>query len=136
MDIQNYPSNLIFPFTYIVDSGSISGNAQAQVTLQMASDCTFELLGFLASATSDAETETIPNGFSVTIQDQSTGRLMSNANVPQRMFASSTYNPMTYEKYPIRFPANCALLFTILDLTGSTNRVIIGLKGYKLYQGA
>jgi len=131
--IPNYPNNLIIPFTYLVNSGAIVGNGSAQVTLTMSADCSFELLGFLSSCTSDAVANVIPNGYSVLITDQSTGRQLASTRVPQRMFASSTYNPMTYEKYPIRFPASCVLLFDFLDLSGNTNTIIIGLKGYKLY---
>ncbi len=130
---SSFPNNLIIPFTYLVSSGALAGNAAGQVPLTMAADCAFELLGFVASCTADADADVIPNNFSVQMIDQSTGRLMSNFRIPQRMFASSTYNSMCYEKYPIRFPANCTLLFDFLDLSGGTNTINIGLKGYKLY---
>lgn len=128
-----YPNTLVFPFTYLVSSGGLTANGSAQVTLTMSADCAFELLAIVVSATSDAVTNTIPNGFSVLMTDQSTGRQMASSRIPQRMFGSSTYNSMAYEKYPIRYPANCVLLFDILDLSGAGNTVQIGLKGYKLY---
>lgn len=131
--LNYYPNTLVLPFTYLVSSGSMSGNSSTQVTLTMAADCSFELLAFVASCTSDADTDVIPNGFSVQITDQSTGRNLSNARIPQRMFSSSTYASMAYEKYPIRFPASCVLLFDFLETSGSTNTINIGLKGYKLY---
>ncbi len=124
---------MIIPFTYLVSSGALAANAAGQVPLVLAADCAFELQGYVASCTEDADTDIIPNNFSVQIIDQSTGRLMSNIRVPQRMFASSTYNGMTCEKYPIRFPANCTLLFDFLNLTTNANTILVGLKGYKLY---
>ncbi len=130
--LSYYPNTLILPFTYLVSSGAVAANGNAQVTLTMSSDAAFELLGFVASATSDAVANVIPNGFSLLITDQSTGRQLSNTRIPQRMFGSSTYNQMCQEKYPIRFPANCTLLFDFLDLSGQTNTINIGLKGYKL----
>lgn len=130
--LSYYPNTLILPFTYLVSSGALAGNGSSQVTLTLAADSSFELLGFVASATSDAVGNVIPNGFSLQISDQSTGRFLSNVRVPQRMFASSTYNQMCQEKYPIRFPANCTLLFDFLDLSAGANTILIGLKGYKL----
>lgn len=131
---MNYQSNLIIPFEYVVTSGAtaLAGNASAQVTLTLSADSAFELLAILGTSTLDAATDYSPNNFSVQIIDQSTGRQLSNARVPQRnMFGAMTGN--LPEKYPIRFPASCVLLFDILNLSGSSNTVTITLKGYKVY---
>ncbi len=128
-----YKNTLIIPFTYIVTQVLTAGQA-AQTQLTMASDSAFELLSFVASSTLDADTDVIPNQFSVQVTDQSTGRQLSNARVPQRMYVSSTYTAGAVEKYPIRFPAQCVLLFDFLDTNGGGQTITFGLKGYKLIQ--
>lgn len=133
---QSLNSDKILPFSYLVSSGAMAGNAAAQVTLTMAADSSFELMCILASATSDAESDIIPNGWSCQITEQSTGRQLSNARIPQRALAGyANYgSPGAVEKYPIRFPASCVMLFDFLDLSASTNTVSLVLKGYKVFQ--
>ncbi len=130
-----FKNTLIIPFTYIVTQAITTGQA-VQTQLTMASDSSFELLEFVASSTLDGDADVIPNQFSVQVTDQSTGRQLSNARVPQRMYVASTYTAGSVEKYPIRFPAQCVLLFDFLDISGSgdSQTVTFGLKGYKLIQ--
>lgn len=130
---MNYESKLIIPFTYIV-TGTVGANAAVQSTLTMAADSSFELLCFMGSCTQDADTDVMPNNFSVQIQDQSTGRYLSNARVPQRNLAGNTGNGWgAVEKYPIRFPASCVMVFDFLDLSTAGSTITMSLKGYKLY---
>lgn len=131
--MNNLNNNLIIPFTYVHTPAALSGNGSSQTTLTMAADCAFELLAILGSCTVDTDTDVMPNNFSVQITDQSTGRLLSSARVPQRNLAGTANNGNLTEKYPIRFPANCTLLIDILELSGGSNTVTICLKGYKIY---
>lgn len=133
--MQIFENKLIIPFSYVHTSGStaIVANGNVQNTLTMAADCSFELLAILGSCSEDADTDIMPNNFSVLITDQSTGRNLASARVPQRCMAGSTNNGNLPEKYPIRFPASCILAFDFLNLTGNSNTVTIVLKGYKIY---
>ena len=133
MDTQFYPNTLILPFSYVVTSLSIPASSQATVNLTMASDCSFELLALLGTSTLDSTSPT-PNKFAVQIIDQSTGRSMSSSRIPQNCFGSYTYQGIAYEKYPVRFPAQCVMQFDFLNLdTGNANICTVVLKGYKLY---
>lgn len=132
--MSSFPTTQIIPFTYVISSGAMAGNASAQVSLTMQADSSFELLRILGTSSLDTDAETIPNNFSLLITDQSTGRMLSNIRVPQRLVTMQSMQGMMDEKYPIRFPASCVLLFDFLDLSGNTNTVTIALKGYKLFQ--
>lgn len=133
---MNYESKLIIPFSYVV-TGVLTSGSTVQSTLTLAADSSFELMCFLASSTYDSADDVAPNLFSVQIQDQSTGRLLSNARVPQRCFGGVTANGWgAVEKYPIRFPANCTLLFDFLELASQSQTATIVLKGYKLFNAS
>lgn len=130
---MNYENKLIIPFTYIV-TGTLTSGSTVQSTLTMAADSAFELMCILASSSYDGSDDIAPNLFSVQITDQSTGRQLSNARVPQRCIGGVTANGWgAVEKYPIRFPASCIMLFDFLELASQSQTVTIALKGYKLF---
>ena len=133
-NLPYYPSTLIIPFTYHVGFTALANGASAQTTLTMSADASFELLAILGNSDQDAAATLRPNNFSLQITDQSTGRQLSNARIPQSSYISSSYLSFFTEKYPIRFPASCVLLFDVLNLTAQSSAISIDLKGYKLYQ--
>ncbi len=130
--MQVFESKLIIPFSYVVSSGPLTSGSNAQVTLTMAADSSFELMCILGSATYVGADFDAPNNFSVQITDQSTGRQLSNARVPQRCLCGVTANGWG----AIRFPANCTLLFDFLELSAQSQTATVVLKGYKLFNAS
>jgi hypothetical protein len=119
------------PFSYVIQSGSISANANTTLLLQLQADSQFELEAVFATSSLDANTDISSNNFSVQMSDQSTGRLFSNGRVPQRAFAGNAFNG-ALNRRPITFQPNSIVNFDILNLTANANIVTIVLKGYKI----
>lgn len=122
----------ILPFDYVVSSGALTGSGNGVATLALQADSKFELWGIHSSATSDADTDFIPNGWTVIIQDMSTGRQMSSSNVPQRVLTPAPSGGWRYPR-PIVFPPSANLQFTFTDTSTSTNTITLVLRGYKLF---
>lgn len=122
----------ILPFDYVVGSGALAGNAVGVSTLSLQADSKFELWGIHSSCTSDADTDFIPNGWKATIQDMSTGRLLSNSDVPQRVLTPAPSGGWRFPR-PVIFPPSANLQFTFTELSGSTNTITLVLRGYKLF---
>lgn len=121
------------PFVYIVTT-SIAANSTSSATLIMQADSRFELMGILgtggqASTTEDAQVA--PNNFTLQIRDQTTGRDLMSAPVPQRVLCGNAFNQFL-QKRGIVFEPQSNLLFTFTNLTGNTNNVTIALHGYKI----
>jgi len=120
------------PFVYIVTPDQISGNASDLDTLNMQSDSAFELHAIMASTDLDADTDFMPNNFSVSFSDQNTGRSWMNARVPQRILCGPS-NGLGRLFLPVIFPPQTSLSFDFLNLTGSNINITLALVGRKLF---
>jgi hypothetical protein len=123
------------PFVYVVTAslGAAVG-ATASSTLIMQADSRFELMGIFGTGGTAATTEdtlTNPNNFTCTIRDQTTGRDLMSAPVPQRVLCGNAFRQFL-EKRGIIFEPQSNLLFTFTNLTAATNSITLALHGYKI----
>lgn len=123
------------PFVYVVTAtlGAAVG-ATSSSTLIMQADSRFELMGILGTGGQAATTEdgqVAPNNFTLQIRDQTTGRDLMSAPVPQRVLCGNAFNQFL-QKRGIVFEPQSNLLFTFTNLTANTNNVTIALHGYKI----
>lgn len=124
------------PFIYLVTPPVIAAaSGTASTTLIIQADSRFELMGIFGTGGSAASTETAevnPNNFSCTIRDQTTGRELMSAPVPQRILCGNAYNGFL-QKRGVVFEPQSNLLFTFTDLTGlANNKISLALHGYKI----
>ena len=124
------------PFVYVVTPPALAASlgSTASTTLIMQADSRFELIGILGTGGVDATTENAlvnPNSFSCTIRDQTTGRDLMSAPVPQRILCGNAYNGFL-QKRGIVFEPQSDLLFTFTNLTAAANNITLALHGYKL----
>ena len=123
------------PFVYVVTStlGGAVG-ATGSSTLIMQADSRFELMGIFGTGGVAATTEDslqYPNSFTVSIRDQTTGRDLMSAPVPQRVLCGNAFQQFL-EKRGIIFEPQSNLLFTFTNLTAATNNITLALHGYKI----
>jgi hypothetical protein len=123
------------PFVYVVTStlGTAVG-ATSSTTLIMQADSRFELMGIFGTGGEFATTETTqsyPNSFTVSIRDQTTGRDLMSAPVPQRILCGNAFRQFL-EKRGIIFEPQSNLLFTFTNLTALSNSITLALHGYKI----
>lgn len=123
------------PFDYVVTAtlGAAVG-ATGSATLIMQADSRFELMAILGTGGVDATTENslqYPNSFTVSIRDQTTGRDLMSAPVPQRVLCGNAYRQLA-EKRGIIFEPQSNILFTFTNLTAAANNITLVLKGYKI----
>ena len=123
------------PFVYVV-TASLGGAVGATVstTLIMQADSRFELMGIMGTGGLNATTENslqYPNSFTVSIRDQTTGRDLMSAPVPQRVLCGNAFKQFL-EKRGIIFEPQSNLLFTFTNLTGLSNNITLALHGYKI----
>jgi len=85
--------------------------------------------GGTAAATEDSLQ--YPNSFTVSIRDQTTGRDLMSAPVPQRVLCGNAFKQFL-EKRGIIFEPQSNLLFTFTNLTAATNSITLALHGYKI----
>lgn len=129
---QTYPTSLIVPFSYI-GTITLAAAAGSNTVIQMASDSTFELVRFLGLSSADVPTNYWNNNFTVQLTDQSTGRLLSAAPIPQCLFVTNAYQFGNDEKYPIMWPAQAIINLAFVNLTNAQLTVNFVLKGYKIF---
>ena len=123
------------PFVYVVTAtlGAAVG-ATVSTTLIMQADSRFELMGIMGTGGANATTEDslqYPNSFTVSIRDQTTGRDLMSAPVPQRVLCGNAFNQFL-QKRGIVFEPQSNLLFTFVNLTAATNNITLALHGYKI----
>jgi hypothetical protein len=124
------------PFDYVVTAttGAAAGST-VSTTLIMQADSRFELMAILGTGGANATTEDslqYPNSFTVSIRDQTTGRDLMSAPVPQRVLCGNAYRQLA-EKRGIIFEPQSNLLFTFTNLAGgAANNITLVLKGYKI----
>lgn len=123
------------PFVYVVTAslGAAVG-ATVSTTLIMQADSRFELMGIMGTGGVNATTEDslqYPNSFTVSIRDQTTGRDLMSAPVPQRVLCGNAFKQFL-EKRGIIFEPQSNLLFTFTNLTAAANNITLALHGYKI----
>jgi hypothetical protein len=123
------------PFVYVVTAtlGAAVG-ATSSTSLIMQADSRFELMGIMGTGGVDATTENslqYPNSFTVSIRDQTTGRDLMSAPVPQRVLCGNAFKQFL-EKRGIIFEPQSNLLFTFTNLTAAANNITLALHGYKI----
>lgn len=123
------------PFVYVVTAtlGAAVG-ATSSTTLIMQADSRFELMGIMGTGGQLATTEDslqYPNSFTVSIRDQTTGRDLMSAPVPQRVLCGNAFKQFL-EKRGIIFEPQSNLLFTFTNLTANANNITLALHGYKI----
>ena len=123
------------PFDYVVTAttGAAAGST-VSTTLIMQADSRFELMAILGTGGVNATTEDslqYPNSFTVSIRDQTTGRDLMSAPVPQRVLCGNAYRQLA-EKRGIVFEPQSNILFTFTNLTAAANNITLVLKGYKI----
>ena len=123
------------PFVYVVSAtlGNAVG-ATASATLIMQADSRFELMGVMGTGGATAASEEslqYPNFFTVSIRDQTTGRDLMSAPVPQRIMCGNAFQQFL-EKRGIVFEPQSNLLFTFTNLTNVANNITLALHGYKI----
>lgn len=123
------------PFVYVVTAtlGAAVG-ATSSTTLIMQADSRFELMGIFGTGGVNATTEDslqYPNSFTVSIRDQTTGRDLMSAPVPQRVLCGNAFKQFL-EKRGIIFEPQSNLLFTFTNLTAAANNITLALHGYKI----
>ena len=123
------------PFVYVVTAslGAAVG-ATVSTTLIMQADSRFELMGIMGTGGTAATTEDslqYPHSFTVSIRDQTTGRDLMSAPVPQRVLCGNAFKQFL-EKRGIIFEPQSNLLFTFTNLTAATNNITLALHGYKI----
>jgi len=120
------------PFWYVVTSTAMAANANNQQTLIMQADSWFELNTILGSCTEDADTDFMPNNFSVNLTDQASGRNLASARVPQRILCQPANGGLSLQT-GIIFPPSANILLDFLNLTGNSNTVTLVLQGFKVF---
>ena len=123
------------PFVYVVSAtlGNAVG-ATASATLIMQADSRFELMGVMGTGGATAASEEslqYPNFFTVSIRDQTTGRDLMSAPVPQRILCGNAFRQFL-EKRGIVFEPQSNLLFTFTNLQALTCNITLALHGYKI----
>jgi hypothetical protein len=123
------------PFVYVVTAalGNTVG-ATASTTLIMQADSRFELMGIMGTGGATAASEDslqYPNFFTVSIRDQTTGRDLMSAPVPQRVLCGNAFRQFL-EKRGIVFEPQSNLLFTFTNLQALTCNITLALHGYKI----
>lgn len=130
--ITDNRSNNVIPFDYMVQF-TLTGNQSSQQILTLASDSVFELETTLGMSSLDGVTDQRPNNFSLQVTDNSTGRQLSNAKIPQRVLAGIAERSVMRRRV-VQFPPASNILFDVTNLSGSANVVTILLRGMKIFQ--
>jgi hypothetical protein len=100
----------------------------------MQADSRFELMGIMGTGGATAASEDslqYPNFFTVSIRDQTTGRDLMSAPVPQRVLCGNAFRQFL-EKRGIVFEPQSNLLFTFTNLQALTCNITLALHGYKI----
>jgi len=123
------------PFVYVVTAAlSNAVGATSSSTLIMQADSRFELMGIMGTGGATAASEDslqYPNFFTVSIRDQTTGRDLMSAPVPQRVLCGNAFRQFL-EKRGIVFEPQSNLLFTFTNLQALTCNITLALHGYKI----
>jgi hypothetical protein len=131
--ITDYRSANIIPFDYVIVAPATAANGSIVTTLTLATDSEFELHTYFGASDQDTALSFGISNFSIQIIDQSTGRQLSNARVPQSCFCGP--HDIVYRlARPVIFMPGAVLAFDILDLSAHINIVTIVLRGFKIFK--
>lgn len=133
--MKNFASNDVLPFVYVVGPITLASSANGSQNLTLEANSWFELHYLMASSDQDADTDFIPNQFTVQITDQSSGRQLTSGKVPQRCLVGPSNHTMRQIR-PVVFPPNAVLQFDFTNLIAGTNIVTLTLHGYKIFNQA
>ena len=145
-------SNNTMTFFYRISSGSIPASGSIVTTLTLQSDSKFRLDYIYGRSTSEQLNSNwplsnsgagpsggvitqvhYPNWFEVQIQNQSTGRYLSNLRIPQALICAPS-DQVAPERMSEIFDETTVLQFDFLNLDpNNANTVDLVLKGYKLF---
>ena len=129
------PSNYLFiPYSYSATSGQLAVGASQTVPLLLDQDADFELWQIFALSSSDSAADIRPNNFTVQISDKTNGRLWSDGQTPQAVFARI---PGGYElKRPVLLARRSNLSINFVNITTNAATLIcsIQLLGAKVLQ--
>jgi len=127
---QEMTNQSIIPFFYVTIATGVLTTATATQAMTLATDSWFKLLEFSGTSDQDDPNDPQPNNFTVSITDQSTGRLFSSSPVPQNIICGPS-NQGILEKYPIRFAPGITLIISLVNTAAETAAITFVLKGYK-----
>ncbi len=129
---MDYRINNIVPFSYMKVTVLAASASNQQDSLTLDQDSQFELHQIFASATSDADTDFMPNGFEVLIIAGSGGRMLANLPIPQRCMCSPSNGGYRLLR-PILFPPQTNLQLQYNEISTSTNTVKLVFHGFKIF---
>lgn len=124
---------------------TLTANQQLTDTLILDNDSEFDLYGFEAVTDQDGTLAAgtapvfIPENFSVSIENQTTGRKFMNTLIRRGNITGKAFSNFVAEGARIRFPRKTQLSINVQNLVAATIQVQLCLKGYKVFtqfQGA
>ena len=126
------------PQFYVIDF-ALQANAQSTQTLILDNDSEFDLYGLTAvtdqdgSLAADTAPVQLPENFSLTIENQTTGRKFMNTLVRRGNICGVAFANFVPEGSRIRFPRKTQFNITVQNLVNAAINVQLCLKGYKVY---
>lgn len=117
------------PFRYGVSSGVLAGSAVATIPLTLDAGSSFELHKIVGTSSGDAESNIVPNNFTVLIA-QVNGQQWSSLPVTQECFCPQVEEGWSF-KLPVILPPRFALSFAFTDL-GPGGTHLVELVGFML----
>jgi hypothetical protein len=131
---QNTQFAIKFPFIYQVQI-TLAANGNGQESLTLGNDSYFSLCGFGAFSNPTGvtpQTLTNQNSFSVAITDNSTGRQLSNARIPQAIITNVNYSQYLNFTGCVIYPPLNVFFCDFQNLVGDVNIIQLCFVGYKL----
>jgi hypothetical protein len=126
-------SNKVIPFWAVVPTASLGASTSNTFVLQLGQDSYFEWHGLWASTDQDADTDFMPNNFSVLIKDLSTGIQLMDQRIPQRILCGPANGGFKRLVRPVQFNPGANISFDVLSLySGGALVVTLVLDGYKI----
>ena len=134
MQLINFKSGQVLPFWYVVQL-TLGNTVGATATSNLTTDSSsfFELHQIGASSSLDADTDFMPNNFTLSIIEQSSGRQITNGQIPQRVISGPANQGVQLRRL-VQFPPNTTFQFTAINTVASANVVDVVLCGFKLLQ--
>lgn len=129
-----YRSSHRLAFWYAFPVAALTSGSTTSNTLTLAQDSQFECWNVrISSSNSSDATQVSPNLVQIQLQDTSTGRLMSNNEIAQRII-SDRYGENRFP-VPVIFAPSTVISCNYTDLAAATHNVTVVLIGYKLFGG-
>lgn len=135
--MKNFSSKDVLPFVYVVGPVTLASTASGSQNLTIEASSFFEHHFWMASTDQDSVISGTlgnfePNYFTCQITDQSSGRLLTSGQVPQRILFGPS-NTSLRQIRPVIFPPNAVLQFNLTNLASAQTIVTICMVGYKLF---